>query len=71
MFSVKSFCYQNFAHPLQPLVKMLVLEVCRGVNVETGEKKMPLFAKYSFTDYCRICSLRSRCLGNYLMPTKC
>lgn len=30
MFSVKSFCYQNFAHPLQPLVKMLVLEVCRG-----------------------------------------
>lgn len=41
MFSVKSFCYQNFAHPLQPLVKMLVLEVCRGVNVETGEKKMP------------------------------
>lgn len=38
MFPEESFCY----HSLQPLVKMLVLDMCgAGVNVETGEGNIP------------------------------
>lgn len=40
MFTVESLCYQKFAHPLQPPVKMIGLEVFRGVNVEAGEEKV-------------------------------